>query len=132
LYPPDWRGSSLLLPTNANPRKEEKHVSKMSEMAQTIEELRSAAASITEAADWLARQFSASAEETPAPEPQPEAKPTITLEKVRAVLADKSRAGHTAEVRALLEKQGATKLSQVDPQHYEAILKEAEGIADAT
>lgn len=107
-------------------------MSKMSEMAQTIEELRSAAASITEAADWLVRQFSASAEETPAPEPQPEAKPAITLEKVRAVLADKSRAGHTAEVRALLEKHGATKLSQVDPQHYEAILKEAEGIADAT
>ena len=107
-------------------------MSKMSEMAQTIEELRSAAASITEAADWLARQFSTPAEETPAPEPQPEAKPAITLEKVRAVLADKSRAGHTAEVRALLEKHGATKLSQVDPQHYEAILKEAEGIADAT
>ena len=107
-------------------------MSKMSEMAQTIEELRSAAASITEAADWLARQFSAPAEETPAPEPQPTAKPAITLEKVRAVLADKSRAGHTAEVRALLEKHGATKLSQVDPRYYEAILKEAEGIANAT
>lgn len=59
-------------------------------------------------------------------------KPAVTLEQVRAVLADKSRAGHTAAVRALLEKHGATKLSQVDPQHYEAILKEAEGFADAT
>ena len=71
-------------------------------------------------------------EEAPAPEPMPETKPAITLEKVRAVLADKSRAGHTAEVRALLEKHGATKLSQVDPQHYEAILKEAEGFGNAT
>ena len=107
-------------------------MSKMSEMAQTIEDLRSAAAAITEAANWLARQFSAPVEEAPAPEPMPETKPAITLEKVRAVLADKSRAGHTAEVRALLEKHGATKLSQVDPQHYEAILKEAEGFGHAT
>ena len=107
-------------------------MSKMSEMAQTIEELRSAAAAITEAADWLTRQYSAPVEETPAQEPEPETKPAITLEKVRAVLADKSRAGHTGEVRALLEKHGATKLSQVDPQHYEAILKEAEEFGHAT
>jgi hypothetical protein len=120
------------LPTHDKPRKEENLVSKMSEMAQTIEELRSAAAAITEAADWLTRQFSAPVEEAPAPEPLPETKPAITLEKVRAVLADKSRAGHTAEVRTLLEKHGATKLSQVDPQHYEAILKEAEGFGNAT
>lgn len=107
-------------------------MSKMSEMAQTIEGLRSAAAAITEAADWLTRQFSSSVEEAPASEPKPETKPAITLEKVRAVLADKSRAGHTAEVRALLEKHGATKLSQVDHQHYEAILKEVEGFGNAT
>ena len=107
-------------------------MSKMSEMAQTIEELRSAAAAITEAANWLAMQFGASAEETSVQAAGPETKPEITLEKVRAVLADKSRAGHTAEVRALLEKHGATKLSQVDPQHYEAILKEAEEFGHAT
>jgi len=107
-------------------------MSKTSEMAQTIEDLRSIAATITEAANWLAQQFSAPVEDAPAPEPKPKTKPAITLEKVRAVLADKSRAGHTAEVRALLEKHGATKLSQVDPQHYEAILKEAEGFGNAT
>ena len=32
-------------------------MSKMSEMAATIEELRSAAASINEVANWLAQQF---------------------------------------------------------------------------
>ena len=31
-------------------------------------------------------------------------KSTLTLEEVRAVLADKSRAGHTAEIRELLKK----------------------------
>ena len=56
----------------------------------------------------------------------------MTLEQVRAVLADKSRAGHTAAVRDLLQKYGASKLSQVDPKHYEALLKDAEVIGNAT
>ena len=63
---------------------------------------------------------------------QPEKKPELTLEQVRAVLADKSRAGHTAAVRDLLQKYGASKLSQVDPKHYEALLKDAEVIGNAT
>ena len=53
-------------------------------------------------------------------------KSTLTLEEVRAVLADKSRAGHTAEIRELLKKYGASKLSFVDPKYYEALLREAE------
>ncbi len=50
----------------------------------------------------------------------------IPLEKVRAVLADKSRLGHTVEVKALLQKHGAVKLSEVDPAEYAALLAEAE------
>ena len=100
-------------------------MSKMSEMAATIEELRSAAAAINEVANWLAQQFNtteeAHTEETPTPE-----KPALTLEQVRAVLAEKSRAGHTAAIRTLLQKYGASKLSGIDPQHYEALLQEAE------
>ena len=57
--------------------------------------------------------------------PAPDAK-LLTLEEVRAVLAEKSRAGHTAEVRALLLKHGADKLSEVDPVEYPALLAEAE------
>lgn len=56
-YPPDWQGISHSLP-QANPRKEEKKMSKMAEMHETIEELRSAAASINAVADWLYQQFS--------------------------------------------------------------------------
>lgn len=55
----------------------------------------------------------------------PEAK-VPTLEEVRAVLAEKSRAGHTAEVKALLEKHGAPKLSGIDPTEYPALLAEVE------
>lgn len=50
----------------------------------------------------------------------------ITLEQVRGVLADKSRGGHTAEVRAIIQKYGADRLSDIDPKHYAAVLKEAE------
>lgn len=59
--------------------------------------------------------------------PEPEAKP-LSLEDVRAVLAEKSRAGHTAEVRKLLEKHGASKLSEIDPVKYPALLADAEGL----
>ena len=106
-------------------------MSRMSDMAQTIEELRSAAAAITDVANWLSQQFSSDAEEAPITEAQPEKKPELTLEQVRAVLADKSRAGHTASVRDLLQKYGAAKLSQVDPKHYEALMKDAEVISNA-
>lgn len=63
--------------------------------------------------------------EPPAEAPVPEVKP-LTLEQVRAVLAEKSRAGHTAEVKALLIKHGADKLSDIDPAEYPALLAEAE------
>ncbi len=55
----------------------------------------------------------------------PEEKP-LTLEEVRAVLAEKSRSGHTEEVRALLNKHGADKLSEIDPAEYPVLLAEAE------
>lgn len=56
--------------------------------------------------------------------------PKISLEDVRGVLAEKSRAGHTDEIREILKKYGADKLSAVDPANYPAILKEAEVLTD--
>ena len=56
----------------------------------------------------------------------------VTLEQVRAVLAEKSQDGLTAEVRALLEKYGAQKLSAVDPKDYAALLKDAEVLGHGT
>ncbi|AEG61777.1 hypothetical protein [Desulforamulus ruminis] len=50
----------------------------------------------------------------------------VTLEQVRAVLAAKSHDGFTAEVRALLEKHGASRLSEIDPANYPALLADAE------
>src|SRR5690606_18933122 len=52
----------------------------------------------------------------------------ITLEEVRMVLAEKSHDGFTAEVRGLLQKYGASKLSEVNPNKYGALLKDAEDL----
>lgn len=106
-------------------------MSKMNDMAMTIEELRNAAAAINDAANWLAQQFGG-ADEAPTEKAQAEQKPALTLEQVRAVLAEKSRKGHTAAIRELLQKYGASKLSKIDPQHYEALLREAEELTNAT
>ena len=62
-----------------------------------------------------------------AKEVKPAAK-VVTLEQVRSALADKSQQGFTADVRALLEKYGAPKLSQIDPANYAALLADAEGL----
>ena len=40
--------------------------------------------------------------------------------------------GHTAEIRALLQKYGASKLSQIDPAHYKALLAEAEVLTNGS
>ena len=50
----------------------------------------------------------------------------VTLSEVRAVLAEKSRKGFTAEVRELLKKFGAEKLSEVDAARYADLMADAE------
>lgn len=97
-------------------------MSKMSELDLCVGELRSAAQSLNTLADSLTSLFSGSQPESSV---QSTSKP-LTLEEVRAVLAEKSRNGHTAKIRELLEKHGAAKLSEIDPQKYSALLAEAE------
>lgn len=69
--------------------------------------------------------------EEPKPEPQEKEEKPLTLEDVRAVCADKSRKGLTAEVKAILTKHGADKLSEVDPAEYKALLAEVEVLGNA-
>lgn len=52
----------------------------------------------------------------------------ITIEKVRAVLAAQSQAGKQAEVKALIIKHGAEKLTALNPACYEELLKEASNL----
>lgn len=93
-------------------------MSKVKLLLDVVEDLRSLADSVQAVADaMLQNEPTVDAEpKAPAPAPQKE----LTLEEVRAVLGEKSRAGFTAEIQALLKKYGAPKLSGIDPKHYMA------------
>ena len=69
------------------------------------------------------------ADAAPAPTAK-EPEPVLAFEDVRAILADKSREGFTAQIRDLLQKYGAKKLSEVDPAHYKALIADVEGLSN--
>lgn len=111
---------------------------KVSELSQLIEELNRCGNTLIGISEDLKNLFSGSEEaepqtkatkETPAKAPKKEK--TLSLEDVRAVMADKSRKGYTAEVKALLTKRGVNKLSDVDAKDYAALLAEVEVIGNA-
>jgi len=101
---------------------------KMSELADAVSELKRCGEILIGISETLTELFSSAEPEPSKPDEkpkEPEAKP-LTLEDVRAVLADKSRKGYTAGIRALLRKHGAEKLSGIDPTEYPALVREAE------
>lgn len=64
--------------------------------------------------------------ELPKEEKIKQEKKIYEIEDVRKILADKSRLGHTAKIRELLEKYGAKKLSQINPEKYVALVSDVE------
>ena len=52
----------------------------------------------------------------------------IPIEKVRALLAEKSQGGKQPEVKALIQKYGAKKLTEIDPVNYADLMKDAEAL----
>lgn len=63
----------------------------------------------------------------PTEQPSPETK-AVTFVELRSRLAEISRAGHTAEIKELIARFGAEKLSDVAEADYAALLTEAEGL----
>lgn len=100
--------------------------------ADVTELLLKTADDLTALADSV-RALCASLADSPQEEPKPQLakkKQSILLEKVRGVLAEKSRDGYTAEVRAIIQSFGAERLSEIDPANYEAVLKKAEALGN--
>jgi len=108
----------------------------MGELADAVSELKRCGEILIGVSETLTELFSSAKPDSQEPlkkqkaakeekQPEPEAK-TLALEDVRAVLADKSRQGYTAEVKEILRRHGAEKLSAVDPADYAAVLAEAE------
>lgn len=65
------------------------------------------------------------------PESKQKKEKPLSLEDVRAVCAEKSHEGFTAEVKEILTKHGADKLSEVDTTEYKALLAEVEALGNA-
>lgn len=117
---------------------------KMNELSMLTEELRKCGETLIGISEELVGMFSTQEEEkqpvkkaaakkkdVDVPKPEaPEEKP-LTLEDVRAVCADKSRKGFTADVKAILTKHGVDKLSEVNPAEYKALLAEVEVLGNA-
>jgi len=104
-------------------------MSKTKLLLDVVSDLHSLADSVQAIADVIAgntpdEMESRDTSDAPA---KPPAK-VVTQEQVRAVLAEKSCDGFTAEVRALLEKHGAKKLSEINPDRYAALLADAEAL----
>jgi hypothetical protein len=120
-------------------------MSKMSELSLVLQELKSCGEMLVSISESLTEMFSAADEpvqEVPEEKPEPEKKKAsakkkdevpvaepvkeYTFTEVRTILADKSKAGHTAAVKEILAKHGAEKLSEIRPEEYAAVIAEAE------
>jgi|AGTN01.3.fsa_nt_gi hypothetical protein len=102
-------------------------MSKIKLLLDVVSDLRSLADSVQAVANAMADNEPTEALQPKTPAPALETKP-VSLEQVRSVLAEKSQDGFTVEVRRLLEKHGATKLSRINPSEYSTLLLEAEAL----
>ena len=114
-------------------------MSKMSDLSLTLDELRHCGEMLIGISESLREIFSAPEPEAVEENKQQnnenaakEEKP-VTFEEVRAALAKKTRVSkeNTDAIRELLQKYGAGKLSEIKPEDYAALLKDAEVIPDA-
>ena len=103
-------------------------MSKMKLLLDVVDDMRRLADSLQTVADSLVGTTDADdqPDQHPAPQPEKPKAPVITIDQVRAVLAEKSGQGKTKEVKALLYKYDAGKLSGVKPEDYPALMEEAQ------
>ena len=59
-------------------------------------------------------------------QPETQQENPATLEGIRALMAQKTQEGKSKEIKELLQKYGAAKLSAVKPEDYPALMQEAQ------
>ena len=99
-------------------------MSKTKLLLDVVDDIRRLADSLQAVADTMTGN-TPSEESAPDSVPQKHTAPQVTIDQVRAVLAEKSGDGKTQEVKALLFKYDAGKLSGVKPEDYAALMEEA-------
>lgn len=106
---------------------------RMSELAQETEELKRCGGILISISESLTEMFSVAGEpagedktDKPVKAKKPVVKKEIKLFDVRAVLAEKSRAGFTKVVKEFLVKHETDKFLGIDASEYETLLAEVE------
>lgn len=126
---------------NDSQSKKDEEVKTMDKMFELINSLNALTKAVTALTEKITSEYLDTFEEIYSPEtdepkeeskeqPTPEQQ-TVTFVELRSRLSEISRNGHTAEVKELLRKFGADKLSDVAESDYTALLAEAEVIANA-
>lgn len=109
---------------------------KMNELSIVLDEMKKCGEMLIQISEDMRQLFSAPSDttadavpveaENKAPVSPKPPKVTVTKEQVRAVLAQKSRDGFTKEVKEILKKYGANKLSEVSESDYQSVLQDVE------
>ena len=79
-----------------------------------------------EIAELLKRAITLLQEETAVEQTAVSDEKPVTLEDVRALLVELSRAGQQVKVQELIKARGVSKLSEVDPKDFGQLMTEAE------
>lgn len=95
----------------------------MKDKAKILTEIAENLVGVAEGLKKLAEVLSSEVELPKTQEP-----PKVTLEEVRSVLTALSAEGKTSQVRNLIEKYGATRLSEIDPIYYSGLLEDAKNV----
>lgn len=95
---------------------------KMSELDLLLGEFEQAVNHVQELAKEI-RAFFTTKEEPAAEEEKP-----ISFTELRALCANKSRAGHTEEIKAMIQDTGANRLSEVEPNRYRELYQRVEAL----
>lgn len=105
-------------------------MAKMSELDLTVKSIRQAGEMLIAASDSLVSLLSGAEAKTPEPEPAPETPPEtkpVTFKDVQTFLAKIRAGGKGEQVKGLLTKYGAAKLSDITaPDTLAALMKDAE------
>ena len=103
----------------------------MSNVSDAVRKIGEEIVALAEMMEHKAAAPAADEASAPAAEEKPTDVAIPKLEDVRAVLAEISRKGKTAEMKALLTKFGAAKLSDINPSDYPSLLAAAKEVQNA-
>ena len=103
-------------------------MSMMNNLDLKLKELETQIGQVKEDVQSIRELLSSNEHEASSDDGQPKRNPVQDKVTVRQMLAEKCKKGYTDQIKDLLHKFGAERLSEVDPKDYEDIYYSAEGI----